>query len=96
MRRQPKAGGAGRIRTDDLLHAKQALFQLSYGPGCPRQIEQEKVETKYCDVAVAGFCLLIPPSALFAGPRGGRCYSERLSKNAPPCGGWFSKFNLCD
>ena len=26
-------GGADRIRTDDLLLAKQALFQLSYGPG---------------------------------------------------------------
>lgn len=27
-----KNGGAGRIRTDDHLLAKQALFQLSYGP----------------------------------------------------------------
>ena len=26
------AGGAGRNRTDDLLRAKQALSQLSYGP----------------------------------------------------------------
>ena len=25
-------GGARRGRTDDLLHAMQALFQLSYGP----------------------------------------------------------------
>ena len=25
-------GGAGRDRTDDLLNANQALFQLSYGP----------------------------------------------------------------
>ncbi len=25
-------GGARRDRTDDLLHAMQALFQLSYGP----------------------------------------------------------------
>ena len=25
-------GGVDRIRTDDLLHAKQALFQLSYDP----------------------------------------------------------------
>ena len=25
-------GGADRDRTDDLLHAMQALFQLSYGP----------------------------------------------------------------
>ena len=27
-----KNGGAGRDRTDDLLNANQALFQLSYGP----------------------------------------------------------------
>ena len=25
-------GGADRVRTDDLLNANQALFQLSYGP----------------------------------------------------------------
>ena len=31
-----KAGGARRDRTDDLLLAKQALSQLSYGPGCER------------------------------------------------------------
>ena len=28
----PINGGAGRVRTDDLLLAKQALSQLSYGP----------------------------------------------------------------
>ena len=27
------SGGAGRSRTDDILLAKQALYQLSYGPG---------------------------------------------------------------
>ena len=31
-RRGEKAGGANRDRTDDLLLAKQALSQLSYGP----------------------------------------------------------------
>ena len=31
-RRKGKAGGANRDRTDDLLLAKQALSQLSYGP----------------------------------------------------------------
>ena len=31
-----KVGGARRDRTDDLLLAKQALSQLSYGPGCER------------------------------------------------------------
>ena len=28
----PPIGGADRDRTDDLLNANQALFQLSYGP----------------------------------------------------------------
>jgi hypothetical protein len=32
---QRRAGGAGRSRTDDLLRAKQALSQLSYGPCAP-------------------------------------------------------------
>ena len=27
-----EGGGAGRSRTDDILLAKQALYQLSYGP----------------------------------------------------------------
>ncbi len=27
-----KLGGAGRIRTDDVLLAKQVLYQLSYDP----------------------------------------------------------------
>ena len=31
-RTQPKNGGARRDRTDDILLAKQALSQLSYGP----------------------------------------------------------------
>ena len=31
-RSQPTDGGARRDRTDDLLLAKQALSQLSYGP----------------------------------------------------------------
>ena len=30
-----KSGGANRDRTGDLLLAKQALSQLSYGPGDP-------------------------------------------------------------
>ena len=30
-----RAGGANRGRTDDLLLAKQALSQLSYGPAVP-------------------------------------------------------------
>ena len=33
---EPAHGGADRDRTGDLLLAKQALSQLSYGPGVPR------------------------------------------------------------
>ena len=32
MRSMQVPGGARRIRTDDILLAKQALYQLSYGP----------------------------------------------------------------
>jgi hypothetical protein len=32
---EKKDGGAGRDRTDDILLAKQALSQLSYGPLIP-------------------------------------------------------------
>ncbi len=31
---EPADGGANRNRTDDLLHAMQTLYQLSYGPKC--------------------------------------------------------------
>ncbi len=33
-----QAGGADRVRTGDLLLAKQALSQLSYGPGLETEI----------------------------------------------------------
>jgi hypothetical protein len=36
-RAEGPAGGARRDRTDDLLLAKQALSQLSYGPGAARR-----------------------------------------------------------
>ena len=32
---EPEPGGAGRDRTDDLMLAKHALYQLSYGPSGP-------------------------------------------------------------
>ena len=37
MTRPIESSGADRDRTDDLLHAMQALSQLSYGPGVPEQ-----------------------------------------------------------
>ncbi len=36
--RQAENGGARRDRTDDLLHAMQALSQLSYGPTKGREL----------------------------------------------------------
>jgi hypothetical protein len=49
-RREGQVGGASRDRTDDLLLAKQALSQLSYGPKrrSPKQIgepEGRRVES---------------------------------------------------
>ena len=42
--------GAGRDRTDDLLNANQALFQLSYGPKeikCDQSIQfMNRIEAK--------------------------------------------------
>ena len=37
----PKSGGARRDRTDDLLRARQALSQLSYGPICLPTLESK-------------------------------------------------------
>ena len=37
-----KVGGARRDRTDDLLLAKQALSQLSYGPGQDAKVKRLK------------------------------------------------------
>ena len=37
-----KIGGARRNRTDDLLLAKQALSQLSYGPGQDAKVKRLK------------------------------------------------------
>jgi len=45
-----KAGGARRDRTDDLLLAKQALSQLSYGPVQGSEIRCQKSGTAHCFV----------------------------------------------
>ena len=39
-------GGADRARTDDLLHAMQALFQLSYGPVYQKMGQGRRAESK--------------------------------------------------
>ena len=40
--RRGPSGGAGRSRTDDILLAKQALYQLSYGPIHKEQCEAQE------------------------------------------------------
>ena len=53
----PIAGGASRDRTDDLLRAKQALSQLSYGP------------RDLCRARVVGLGGLEPPASPLSGVR---------------------------
>ena len=45
IRSNNKNGGAKGDRTPDLLHAMQALSQLSYGPGLWNNINQKKLNT---------------------------------------------------
>jgi hypothetical protein len=60
-----KAGGARRDRTADLLHAMQALSQLSYGPVHLRAMALDQIAvTLYCNFehgpsARAGGCFWI-------------------------------------
>ena len=59
-------GGADRDRTDDLLNANQALFQLSYGPALQvffspnRQFARTKGNEEHSDLRVLQklFCVI--------------------------------------
>src|ERR1700757_5495754 len=53
--RRPKRGGARRDRTDDLMLAKHALSQLSYGPAP----EAQKSESQKSEARTQTFWLLI-------------------------------------
>lgn len=56
-------GGAKRDRTADLLHAMQALSQLSYGPGTQRidvRLQSSRVANHTFVVGRCGFILLQP------------------------------------
>src|SRR5262249_27043566 len=44
--RNEPAGGANRIRTDDLMLAKHALSQLSYGPVARGQMSDDRRQNK--------------------------------------------------
>ena len=60
-------GGARRDRTDDLLNANQALFQLSYGPlsvGSNRQFD-ELMEVKNIGIVLQKlFCVILDGSTI--------------------------------
>ena len=48
------SGGAGRSRTDDILLAKQALYQLSYGPGGDQVGKQDPVRVPVAIIRCLG------------------------------------------
>ena len=79
-----KAGGARRDRTDDLLLAKQALSQLSYGPVRYQQSEKSVVRntavliSDYCPLAMVGPGRLELPTSRLSGVR-----SNHLSYGPP-------------
>ena len=56
-------GGARRSRTDDILLAKQALYQLSYGP-IPRKTEAGSNTGELSTIVVAGPAKLVGPGRL--------------------------------
>ena len=84
-RREVKYGGARRDRTDDLLLAKQALSQLSYGPESrpPETGETNWLGTRVHMVGRGG---LEPPTSRLSGVR-----SNHLSYRPSPASGqvWF-------
>jgi hypothetical protein len=49
------SGGGERIRTDDLLLAKQALSQLSYTPGQKTDVKKQQAEF----VLFCAFCISV-------------------------------------
>ena len=60
-------GGADRDRTDDLLNANQALFQLSYGPivRWPNRQFKELMEVKNnVNVLQKLFCVILDGSTI--------------------------------
>jgi hypothetical protein len=61
-------GGGKRDRTADLLHAMQALSQLSYTPGKPREI----IRSDVCEVKSTGLTR-VSAQATDSGSAAGEC-----------------------
>ena len=55
MRVGTPTGGDGGIRTPDLLHAKQALSQLSYTPGYSIILSQHFSKVKYLNRKIRAY-----------------------------------------
>ena len=66
-------GGGERVRTDDLLRARQALSQLSYTP--------EKTRTEYVSVEMVGLDGVEPSTSRLSGVRSNRTELQALN----PC-----------
>src|SRR3981081_1691022 len=54
-----QSGGARRDRTDDLLLAKQALSQLSYGPAGAQRSDDGRQKSALASSVVAMLCVLL-------------------------------------
>ena len=54
-------GGADRIRTDDILLAKQALYQLSYSPTAVKLWTIQLIKTYFADTKVFSSFFHRPP-----------------------------------
>ena len=67
--------GASRDRTGDLLLAKQALSQLSYGPWSPQY-------THYCAVSAFSLSAIVAVGNAFGSPLSDRCPSIVLDASA--------------
>jgi hypothetical protein len=61
------SGGARRDRTDDLLLAKQALSQLSYGPFRRQSTDRSKTRSVVCRLSVAEPTFGLPSRSSRAG-----------------------------
>ena len=81
-----RCGGARRVRTDDLMLAKHALYQLSYGP-CNRGELSENVSPEAPGVtqSVVGPGGLEPPTSRLSGVCSNQL-SYRPLDSAPPTG----------
>src|SRR5688572_4553039 len=78
LRAQRAPGGARRDRTDDLLLAKQALSQLSYGPAGPKGRQTTEYRRRRTED---------PPSSVFRPLSSDLVGLDRLERSTSPLSG---------